>query len=139
MSRWLVAVAVVVGSALPARADDPAPPPIDDAIRRAADADKPLILEFSTDWCAACKLFEARTLPDARVQGALAGVVLVRYDAEKAPGEAAAERYQVSAYPTFLVIDKQGAERARQVGGLAPPEFVDWLASAPSRIEDEAT
>jgi len=134
-----VAVAVVVGAALPAYADDPPPPPIDEAIRRAAVADKPLVLEFSTEWCGACKQFEARTLPDTRVQSALGDIVFVRYDAEKAPGDAAAERYAVTAYPTFLVIDKQGVERARQLGGLEPGPFVDWIAAAPSKIEDEAT
>ena len=91
-------------------------PTIEAAIAHAAAAHKPLLLEFSTDWCKPCKIFEQTTLIDPRVKSALAGVELVRYDAEVQPGVAAAMRYTVTSYPTFVGVDARGELSARSTG-----------------------
>jgi len=110
------------------------PPPIDDAIKQAAVAKKPLVLEFHAAWCGPCQTFAATTLTDERVKHALDGVVFVRYDAEQDPGIAAAARYGVTAYPTFIVLDRNGAERLRERGALGGEagvrQFLDLLARA---------
>ncbi|HEY5921188.1 MAG TPA: thioredoxin family protein, partial [Kofleriaceae bacterium] len=90
------------------------PPPLDEAIKQAAAARKPLLIEFGAQWCAPCKEFEARTLPSPSVKEALKGVVFVRYDADDNVGERAARKLGISSYPTFLVLDASGTEVVRQ-------------------------
>lgn len=119
-----------------ARAD--APPAIADAIKQAASAHKPLVLEFGAQWCGPCKLFESKVLPDAQVQAALKGVMFVRYDVDDDVGGEAAARYSVTAYPTFLVVDRKGTEVSRKQGLLPPLQFVDLLGKAKEAAFDEA-
>ena len=117
--RWgsgiVLSVAVVASVAADSapKPTAPAPPTLDDARKLAASAGKALVLEFSTDWCSACKVFEQQTLPDASVQAALSNVVFVRYDAEAAPGDEAARRYKVHVFPTFIAVDENGVAALR--------------------------
>src|SRR5262249_45526976 len=131
-SLVLVAAMVAVASA------DPPPPAIDVAIKQAATSKKPLVLEFGASWCGPCKIFEQTVLPDAEVQKAIGDVVFVRYDAEVAPGDAAAARFRVDAFPTFLVIDRQGVERSRRRGSVDTAAFIEFLHDARAHAVDEA-
>lgn len=70
---------------------------------------KPVVLEFYTKWCYGCRLFERKTLPDPQVRKELGRVLFARYDAEHGAGEAAAQRYRISSYPSILVVDGSGA------------------------------
>jgi len=107
---------------------DPGPPWLVDAIDDSRQAHKPLVVEIYTTWCGPCKTFEAKVLPDPRVQEALSNVVFVRYDAERGRGRDAAQRCSVRAYPTFLGIDKAGRIRLLKKGTEATAdEFLRFL------------
>jgi thiol-disulfide isomerase/thioredoxin len=120
-----------------------APPPLDQAIKQAAAAKKPLLIEFHAEWCKPCKEFEAKTLPDARVQAALEGVVFVRYDSDEAPGTQAAKKLEVSSYPTFVVLDTKGVELFRESGAPLGERgikgFIEFIGKAREAALDEAT
>jgi thiol-disulfide isomerase/thioredoxin len=117
----------------------PDPGAVDSVIARAAQAGKPLILEFYTGWCVPCKLFEARVLPDPRVQAELAKVEFVRYDAERGSGIAAAERFRVNAFPTFLAIDDKGEVRMTSSGAAPeqPERFVEFVQRGSVVVQSE--
>jgi len=117
-SPLLVAIVLVAAACAPgvASAGDASPPPIDTAIAQAKASGKPLLIEFFTTWCGPCKMFEAKILPDPAIQRALGDVTWVRYDAERGPGVAAASRFGVSGYPTFLVLDEGGQVVVRNGG-----------------------
>lgn len=135
--RARVAVVGILVLATHARAD--APPPIGDAIKQASAAHKPLVLEFGAQWCGPCKLFESKVLPDAKVQTALKDVLFVRYDVDDKPGGEAAGKYNVNAYPTFLIVDTKGAEVSRKEGLLSPVQFIELLGKAKQEAFDEPT
>ncbi|MFN0251397.1 MAG: thioredoxin family protein [Kofleriaceae bacterium] len=135
----VAAVASVAADGAPEPTKVATPPRVDDAIKQAASAGKTLVLEFSTDWCSACKIFEKRTLPEARVQTALAKVLFVRYDAETAPGTEAAKRYGVHVYPTFVAVDQASTAVLRVEGALGANNFVEWVGKARAAGETEAT
>ncbi len=116
------------------------PPPIDDAIAQGRAAGKPVVLDFYTDWCHPCRRFDEQFMPDAGVQAALSDVLFVRYDAEKGEGVAAAGRYQVNAFPTFIVLDADGKVVTRDRGlPDAPASFVRFIERGLSLRLDEAT
>jgi len=111
---------------------------IDEAIASAKAAGKPLVLEFWTTWCEPCKTFVRDVLPDGGVQERLNGVTFVRYDAEAEPGLAAATKYRVNSYPTFLAVDGEGKERLRNSGSNSPAEFIRFLDDSTAVARDEA-
>jgi thioredoxin-related protein len=141
--RWGSGIALTVAAVASVAADGApkptTPPKLDDAIKQAASAGKSLVVEFSTDWCSACKIFEKRTLPEPNVQTALTEVMFVRYDAEAAPGIEAAKRYGVHVYPTFVAVDQAGMAVLRVEGALGATNFVEWVGKARAAGETEAT
>lgn len=145
LARWGSGIAITVAVVASVAADSapqtttPTPPSLDEALKQAATAGKSLVLEFSTDWCSACKVFEKRTLPDANVQTALGDVMFVRYNAEAAPGTEAARRFDVHAYPTFVAVDEKGTPVLRVEGALGTTSFVDWIGKARAASETEAS
>jgi thiol-disulfide isomerase/thioredoxin len=124
--KWVLAALLVLVSTV-ARADDPS---LDQAVKQAAAAGKPLVIEFHASWCGPCKMFETQVLPDARVQKALETVMFVQYDIDKSPGTEAATKLGSIAVPTFLVVDGNGIERARHQGAPSVDDFVKFVVDA---------
>lgn len=131
MRLALVGVVMMVGTS---RAE----PTLDDAMKQAAAANKPLVVEFSAQWCGPCKVFEKDVLSDATVQAALNDVVFVHYDAEVTPGLEAALKLGIEGFPTFVVVDKQGAIGAKAVGAMDVSAFLDFVHDAKNHLLDEA-
>lgn len=98
---------------------------------------KPLVLQFYTSWCGACKRFDSTILPDPAVEQALEDVSFVRYDAESSAGSVHAKRYGVSAFPTFIVVDADGEPVAMIRGLPTVSRFVSFLEWGPVHALDE--
>src|SRR5690606_1562830 len=94
----------------------PPQPRLDYLVARAKAAGKPLLIDSYAVWCKPRKEFKKKILPKTAVQTALGSVVFQQYDAERDKGLAAAARYGVTGYPTFVVIDGSGKARTRHSG-----------------------
>jgi len=83
-------------------------------------AGQPVLVDFSADWCVACKEIERDVFSDAQVRRALAGVVLLRADVTAGDADQLALMHQqeVLGPPTVIMYDAEGRERrdARLVG-----------------------
>ncbi len=101
------------------------PEPIATALEKARASTKLVFIEFYAEWCAPCKIIEAKILPDSRVREALEGFVFVRVDTDTDPE--AGQRFEVDGMPTLLVLDGEGGERYRQVGLIEPGELAEKL------------
>jgi thiol-disulfide isomerase/thioredoxin len=152
----VLAVAVVAGAAGDARAwqpklpppPKPPPPLIDQAIKDAAAAGHPLVVELYAAWCRPCRWFEANVLSRADVQAAAEAVDFVRYDIDTPEGAAVVRRYRTTAVPTFLVLDAHGAVVERIAGlqgrGVRAADaeaqvtawFVDLVTSARAHADE---
>jgi len=128
LKRVLGALAVVGGVAavLWLRAEGIRFQPYDEAALQAALAGgRPVILEFSADWCVPCHELDRATFTDRRViersrEFAVFKVDLTRYDS---PGSRALRaRYRVTGVPEILFFAPGAGEvRAARVLGFIPP------------------
>ena len=102
----------------------------DDAVAQAATADRHIIAEFYTDWCKWCRLLEDSTLTDPQVIALGNRFLFARINAEV--DTATAHRFNISGYPTVILLEKAGNEVDRVIGYLPPGEFAktmeDYLA-----------
>ena len=99
--------------------------PYDEAAMQAAlAAGRPVMLEFSADWCVPCHELDRSTFTDRRVIArsrdfAIFKVDLTRYDS---PGSKTLRtRYGVTGVPEILFFARGGEVRAARVIGFIPP------------------
>lgn len=77
---------------------------------------RPLIVDFTADWCGACKKMAKETFADAEVMKRCGNFVAVKIDATNDEDPAVKkmmEKYKVVGLPTVVVYDSEGKERKR--------------------------
>jgi thiol:disulfide interchange protein DsbD len=110
-------------------------PASDDALQAAVASGKPVLLEFSADWCVPCHELERATFSDRSVIGATRDfhafkVDLTRYDSPES--ERWRRTWSVRGVPTVIFIGPDGHElRPLRVEGFIPPDgFLSRLRGA---------
>lgn len=106
----------------------------------ARQEERPVILEFSADWCPPCKELDQFTFSDQRVIDAAAPFVMVKADVtdwESPESEALKSQFGVTGVPEILFFDAEGNEipEIRAIGFLAADYFLRRmnLVSAPGK------
>ncbi len=99
------------------------------AVQASLDAGRPVMIEFSADWCVPCHELELSTLSDPRVVAEANRFDRYKVDLTKynAPGsQASRQRYGIPGVPTVLFLGVDGREiaSARVVGFLPPEKFL---------------
>jgi thiol:disulfide interchange protein DsbD len=105
------------------------------AIERAKTAGKPVILDFTADWCLPCKELERYTFPDKDVVKMSESFAMLKADVTTGGGpqmEALKARFKVAGVPTIVFIGKDGEEKAelRVVGFVEAPAFLGKMKGA---------
>jgi thiol:disulfide interchange protein DsbD len=104
---------------------------LDNAIKT---SDKPVLLDFSAQWCSACKELEHITFKDPEVLKLMSHFTLLRADVTKNSPEdkAMLKRYNLFGPPALIFYDKKGHERKNlKTIGYKPPEaFIPILKKA---------
>jgi len=103
------------------------PEPIASALSEATNQHKPLFVQFTAEWCIACRALEETTLNNPEVVAALSEYVVVKIDTDVSV-EASAY-FEVVGMPTLLVLDAEGMELTRLVGQIGPDALVSELQS----------
>ena len=101
----------------------------DDGQAAARRDHKRLLVDFMAEWCGWCKKMdqEVYSLPAVAALGR--DFVFVRIDVDKQPE--VARRYQVTAYPTVIVMDGEARALKTIVGYEPAPEFLKDIQAAP--------
>lgn len=81
---------------------------LNEGLKKAADENKPVFIDFWATWCKNCKAMDAITFKDPEVQKLMKKYVLVKYQAEK-PEEPETKKlldyFKVVGLPTYVVLE----------------------------------
>ncbi len=108
----------------------------DQSIEQLQRENKPILIDFYADWCAACRELDRKTFRDKRVAEKSREFVMVRVDCTSPDNKCTAlmERFKVSGLPTLVFISARGKEldSLTSVGFLAPDEMLRRMELAAS-------
>lgn len=97
----------------------------DEGLRLAQTEARPVMIDFTAEWCQACKELDRKTYVDAAVQKEAQRFVNLKIDATTMDDEMndLFEKYGVLGLPTVVFIDSEGkALDHPRVTGFVPPE-----------------
>lgn len=87
--------------------------------------DKPVFIDFMTEWCGTCERMEEETYPDDRVKERGDHIVFIKVDVDERND--LAQEYDIHSVPTLVFEDPRGEEIDREVGFLSAEELVEKL------------
>jgi thiol:disulfide interchange protein DsbD len=88
---------------------------------------RPLMVDFTAEWCGACKKMAKETFSDPRVMEKAGHFVAVKVDAtddEDPQIDAVKGKYKVVGLPTVVLYDSSGKERKRFNDFVGPDDFL---------------
>ncbi|GGH10297.1 thioredoxin family protein [Pedobacter zeae] len=92
---------------------------------------KLILVDCYTTWCIPCLEMSQQEFPK-KVAGDYFNprFVSIKFDMEKGEGKEIGKKYNVTTYPTFLILNAQGQEINRIVGKASAEEFIEKAKSA---------
>jgi thiol:disulfide interchange protein len=98
------------------------------AAKAAKRQQKPMMLDFYTEWCGWCKRLDKDTYTDSRVIDLSDKFISVKIDGDKDP--ALVKQYRVEGYPTIVFTNSKGKEINRVVGYRNADDFLKVMQEA---------
>ncbi|UCH89570.1 MAG: thioredoxin family protein [Thermoplasmata archaeon] len=98
--------------------------------------DKPVIIDFYTDWCTYCKVMDETTYKDERVINKSKLFVCIKVDGDT--NKDLVEQYGVEAYPTTFFLMPDGAVISRLGGLVYADPFLAEMDKALTEFENAA-
>ncbi|GEM_PF-4222537 len=100
----------------------------DKALSAAQNENKPIMINFYTDVCPACRALDKNTFSDEEVAASICrDFVTVKSNAGKSRLQA---NYGISSVPTTVFAWSDGKEMGRIVGAYPPEAFLDGISQA---------
>ena len=101
---------------------------LEEALAKAANNNKLVLVDVSAIWCPTCRALDKKVFSDPQVQATLAQkYVFSRLEYESQQGQDFQKKYQVSGFPTLLVLDSGGRLVKKLRVTFEPGEFIGQL------------
>lgn len=102
-----------------------------EALSKAAAENKLVFLDGYTTWCGPCRNMTENVFPQKECGDFFnKHFVNVKFDMEKGEGIDIKNQFKVKAFPTFLILNPDGSERYRVVGGGTVESFIERVERA---------
>ena len=96
-----------------------------EALEAAKSENKLVFMDCYTTWCGPCKMMTEEVFPQKEAGDFFnAHFANVKFDMEKGEGKELSKQFKIRAYPTFLLLNPEGKETYRVVGGGELQEFI---------------
>lgn len=104
-------------------------------LTKAKAENKMIFMDAYAVWCGPCKYMASDVFP-TKEAGEYFNANFINYkvDMEKGEGPTLAKKYGVKAYPTFLILDGDGKELGKIVGGAETAEFIKKVKGEVAKI-----
>lgn len=126
IKKWIITILVLSGTVTGRTQMEFSHAATLDEVKIVAEKENKLIfIDAYTTWCGPCKWMAANVFPDPKV-GEFYNEHFVNFkiDMEKGEGPTLAEKYDVNAYPTFLILDANGEMVHRFIGSTPAEDFI---------------
>lgn len=96
---------------------------LNQVIEKAKKENKKIFVDCYTSWCGPCKMLAKDIFPNEEV-GTFMNDQFVNFkiDMEKGEGVLLMKKYNISVFPTLLILNSDGSEFSRTVGAAATPK-----------------
>lgn len=97
------------------------------AIELAKKEKKMIFVDAYTTWCGPCRMLKQNTFPD-KAAGEFFNkhFINIALDMERGDGLAFAEKYQIRAYPTLLIMDADLTSTSIAEGYMNPAQLIEF-------------
>lgn len=100
----------------------------EESLKKAAAEGKRVFIDCYTTWCGPCKSMNAQVFPDKRLGDYFrTHFVALKMDMEKGEGVELGKKFDISAYPTLLVLEPDGTVVTRIVGARGVEKLLGEL------------
>lgn len=94
----------------------------EDGLKTAQKENKPLMVDFTAEWCGWCKKLDTITYQQADVLAFSKNFISVKVDCDKEP--AISHKYEVRGLPTIVFMSPEGQKIHQVVGYRRPEDFL---------------
>lgn len=102
---------------------------------QAIQAEKPVLLYFTGDWCVPCRIMKRKVWADEQVAASVnAKFIPVAIDVGDPDDAAVLARYNVVGSPVTIVTDPHGNVLRWREGRLEKPEFLEFLGASNASV-----
>lgn len=98
---------------------------LEKGLQLAKQNNKPIMVDFYTDWCGWCKKLDSDTYSNTKVQALADKFICVKVNGDKDRANTA--KYGVNGYPTIVFLSSEGKEIDRNVGYTIPEELTKTM------------
>jgi len=98
------------------------------ALKTAKQQNRLVFVDFYATWCPPCRMMERQVFPQEKVIQALHKLVTAKIDVDKHPKDA--QRYEIRALPTLMVLDASGRVISTNIGAIPPAQLIDFVNQA---------
>jgi thioredoxin-related protein len=97
------------------------------AIAEAKKQKKLIFIDAYTSWCGPCRMLKQNTFTD-KAAGEFFNkhFINIALDMEKGDGIAFAQKYQINAYPTLLIMDAEEKSVTTSEGYINPAQLIEF-------------